>query len=194
MGFSAQKQSISRNTRGSEEPPNEYTGAVGDTMGEEWLELSEGLKGEVELEITGGQGEIRTNCKADCYFRNGCFYLLFQENIAEDGKKGKLTFSSRLKISREQVVLHRSVVGEDGKSKKVMDITYRELLPQERGQVIDYPTPYGSLQLELYTKELTVELREGQLQADIAYRLLQGEQEAAVDRIRIRAIKPVSQV
>ena len=163
-------------------------------MEEEWLALSEGLKGEVELEITGGQGEIRTNCKADCYFRNGCFYLLFQENIAEDGRRGELTFSSRLKISSEQVVLHRSVVGEDGRAGKVMDITYRELLPQERGQIIDYPTPYGSLQLELYTKEVTVELKEGQLQADITYRLLQDGQEAAEDRIRIRAIKPVSPV
>lgn len=158
-------------------------------MRDEWLERSEDLKGEVLLEIIGGQGEITTKCKADCYYRNGSFYLLFQENIAEDGKKGEITFSSRLKISQDQVILRRAITAPDGSSKKAMEMTYRKQASDERGCVVDYPTPYGILRLEISTKELSVELGEGELNVDVSYLLLQEGQEAGGDQIRIRVRK-----
>lgn len=158
-------------------------------MTDEWLEHSGKLTGEVSLEIVGGQGEITTQCRADCYYRNGSFYLLFQENIAEDGKKGSLTFSSRLKIGKEQVVLRRSLGDQGGTTKQVMEMTYRKLAADQSGSVIDYPTPYGVLRLEIRTEELSVLLQEGQLLAEISYLMLQDGREAARDQIKIRVIK-----
>ena len=145
------------------------------------------LEGDVRLEITGGQGEITTVADARCYYKNKSYYLLFQEGIGEDGRENAVVFSSRLKISEEQVSLQRSLPGDDGKtSRPVLEMVYRKTAPDAPGHFVDYPTPYGKLRLEIRTDRLTVRETEGELTVDIRYRLLQEEQEASRDRLVIR--------
>ncbi|MBP5221969.1 MAG: DUF1934 domain-containing protein [Lachnospiraceae bacterium] len=149
-------------------------------------------EGDVFLEITGGQGEITTKCTAQCYYKNGSYYLLFQETIGEGGKEDKdaVTFSSRLKISDGQVTLHRSVPAADGKpAGKVMEIVYRRQADGERGMMVNYPTPYGVMALEVMTDHLEVQETESELKVLIHYRMLQNGQEAVKDRLLIRAVK-----
>lgn len=156
-------------------------------MAADWQEASKGLTGEVVLEIVGGQGEITTRCKADCYYRNGSFYLLFEENVAEDGKRGELSFSSRLKISEGRVTLKRSVSAQKGaNSDHAMEMIYEKRAEGERGSLVEYPTPYGKLLLEIQTVELSISVLEEELVAEIEYLLLQEGQEASRDKLRIR--------
>ncbi len=145
------------------------------------------LEGDVRLEIVGGQGEITTAVPARCYYRNKSYYLLFQEGIGEDGRENAILFSSRLKISEEQVSLRRSLPGDDEKtSRPVLEMVYRKTAPDVPGHFVDYPTPYGKLRLEIRTDQLTVRETEEELTVDIQYRLLQDEQEASRDRLVIR--------
>ena len=145
------------------------------------------LEGDVRLEITGGQGEITTVADARCYYKNKSYYLLFQEGIGEDGRENAVVFSSRLKISEEQVTLRRSLPGDDGKtSRPVLEMVYRKAAPDAPGHFVDYPTPYGKLRLEIRTDQLTVRETKDELTVKIQYRLLQEEQEASRDRLVIR--------
>lgn len=155
-----------------------------------WQEQSERLTGTVLVEITGGQGEITTNCEADCHYRNGSFYVFFEESIAEDGRKGQLAFSSRLKISENKVTLKRTLVGSDARGKgHAMEMIYEKRNAGERGCLIDYPTPYGILRLEIQTRELTVTMSRERLLVEIRYLLLQEGREASQDALTIRISK-----
>ena len=145
------------------------------------------LEGQVRLEITGGQGEITTAVSARCYYKNKSYYLLFQEGIGEDGRENAVVFSSRLKISEDQVTLRRSTPGEDGQSSRpVMEMVYRVTPPDSPGHFMDYPTPYGKLHLEIRTDELTVRETEEEVTVTVQYRLMQENQEASRDRLTIR--------
>lgn len=156
-------------------------------MEDHWQEASEHLTGKVTLEITGGQGDITTKHEADGYFRNGSYYLLFEENISEDGKAGNISFSSRLKISRDRVSLKRRMKGQGTKAPgHSMEMVYEMRGEEERGCLIDYPTPYGILKMEIRTKAMEVSLREKQLVAEIEYLLLQEDMEAGKDKLRIK--------
>ena len=72
------------------------------------------MEGLVNIEITGGRGEIVNHAEGQCYYKNGHHYVLFSEELSEDGKKGGVTFSSRLKISEGEVVLRRSLPDDKG--------------------------------------------------------------------------------
>ena len=145
------------------------------------------LEGQVRLEITGGQGEITTAVTAMCYYKNKSYYILFQEGIGEDGRENAVVFSSRLKISKDQVTLRRSIPGEDGKSSRpVVEMVYRETHQDALGHFMDYPTPYGKLHLEIRTDELTVRETEEEVTVTVRYRLMQEDQEASRDRLTIR--------
>ena len=159
-------------------------------MEDDWREVSALLTGKVDLEITGGHGEIKAKSVADCYFRNGSFYLLFQENIPEDGKEGRLIFSSRLKISRDRVSLKRNLVERGGKAAgHSMEMIYELREEGERGSLIDYPSPYGILKLEIQTRGMDIRVLEDQLIAEIDYLLIQEGQEAGTDRLKIKVGK-----
>ncbi len=147
------------------------------------------LEGPVRLEITGGQGEITTAVPARCYYKNKSYYLLFQEGIGEDDRENAIVFSSRLKISEEQVTLKRSIPGDAGKaSRPVLEMVYRKTASEDPGYFVDYPTPYGKLHLEIRTDGLSIKETDEELMVTIHYRLLQEKQEAvrACLTIRIR--------
>ena len=144
------------------------------------------LEGPVTLEITGGNGEIVTCHEGQCYNKNGHTYVLFTEEMTEDGKKGNVTYSSRLKISEKEVRLRRSLPGTDQAPRAhVMEFVYLLRDEGERGCLVDYPTPYGTLSLEILTKELTVERKEAEIFAKICYVMLQEGQEISRDSLRI---------
>lgn len=144
------------------------------------------LEGEVSLEITGGGGDITTLTTARCYYKNNSYYLIFQEELGDETGKDSQRFSSRLKISKDQIVLHRSLPQVEGKvACPVMEMTYRK----EPGSYVNYPTPYGVLRFDIFTDSLEISKRSGELKARIAYRLTQEGQEVSKDTLLIRAWK-----
>ena len=159
-------------------------------MQEQWEEAAASLMGPVTLEITGGLGEIKSSNLAQCHYRNGSYYLLFEENVAENGKKGELSFHSRLKISKNRVSLKRSFADGDGKpAGQAMEIVYEMRGEGERGSLIQYPTQYGILHLEVLTQSLAVSAAEEELTVRIHYVLMQEGQEASRDEVLIRVTK-----
>ena len=143
------------------------------------------MEGLVSIEITGGRGEIVNRAEGQCYYKNGHHYVLFSEELSEDGKKGGVTFSSRLKISEGEVVLRRSLPDDKGGAKHVMEFTYRKQGDEERGCVVDYPTPYGTMRLEIRTRELEIARGEEEILAQIRYQMMQEGQEINQDDLRI---------
>lgn len=150
-------------------------------------EEKSGLEGSVQLKITGGQGEITTTVPARCYYKNKSYYLLFEEALGEDDRKNTMVFSSRLKISRDQVILRRSPAGGEKKdSEPVMEMVYRKTGRDEPGHFLDYPTPYGKLRMEIRTDRLLIEENQDGMTVKILYRLLQEGKEISRDRIIIQ--------
>ena len=163
--------------------------------------LAGGLEGNVKIEITGGQGQIRNCHEGRCYFRNGHVYVLFSETLTEDGRQGT-TFSSRLKISENEVILRRSLpsmtgeagtavksnmAGETGTAgKQVMEFVYRIQAEDDICCMVDYPTPYGLMRLEIRTRKLEIWQEEGQMEVQIEYVMLQEGQEINRDKLQIR--------
>lgn len=149
-----------------------------------------GMEGTVSLEITGGQGEITTRSTGQCYLKNGHHYVLFQEEIAEEersGKKEGLTFSSRLKIGPDQVTLRRTLPGkEGGPAKPMMEFVYRKQAEGEAGCFVDYPSPYGTLRLEIRTQELAIRRGDDEIVVYVRYVMLQEGQEVSRDALQIR--------
>ena len=144
------------------------------------------LEGAVRLEITGGQGEITSHHEGQCYYKNGHHYVLFREELLEDGKKKGISFSSRLKISRDQVTLRRSLPGKtENEAAHVMEFVYRRQEPTETGCIVDYPTPYGVLRLEIRTRELVIDRRAGEILVTIRYVMLQEGLEVSRDELKI---------
>ncbi len=148
---------------------------------------SDGPLGEVLLEITGGQGEIINRHEGQMFYKNGHHYVLFSEELSEDGVKGRTSFASRLKISDDEVTLRRSLPARDGAgSAHVMEFVYRLRGEGERGCFVDYPTPYGVLRLEILTEELSVERSEEEFLILAKYVMLQEGQEVSRDQIKIQ--------
>lgn len=148
--------------------------------GGDGLEGAESLVGEVTISITGVNAGIRKDCEGQCYYRNGHVFALFQEEYEET------VFSSRLKVSPDQVILRRSLPGKEEKSAgTVMEFIYRRQEADEPGCFVDYPSPYGSMRLEVRTKELFVEKKEGELYVFVRYLLLQEGQEIHEEELRI---------
>ena len=144
------------------------------------------MEGLVTVEITGGQGQIVSRAEGQYYEKNGHVYVLFTEDLAEDGKKGKATFSSRLKISDDEVILRRSLPEKAAKrGAHVMEFIYRKQAADERGCMVDYPTPYGIMKLEIRTKELQIDRGDDYLVAKIGYAMLQEGQEIICDGVKI---------
>ncbi|MBR4733975.1 MAG: DUF1934 domain-containing protein [Lachnospiraceae bacterium] len=143
------------------------------------------MEGLVSIEITGGMGEIVNRAEGQCYYKNGHHYVLFSEELSEDGKKGGVIFSSRLKISDGEVVLRRSLPDDKGGAKHVMEFTYRKQGDEERGCMVDYPTPYGTMRLEIRTRELEIAHGEEEILAQIRYQMMQEGQEINQDDLRI---------
>ena len=140
----------------------------------------------VTITITGGQGEITNVCDGQYYYKNGQHYVLFREELAEDGGAQKTVFSSRLKISEDQVVLRRSLSDEDASARKhVMEFIYREQKPEEPGCFVDYPSPYGVMRLEIRTKKLRIKPGEEEMELRIFYHMLQEGQEVSRDELKI---------
>lgn len=151
---------------------------------------SDGPLGDVSLEITGGQGEIINCHEGQMFYKNGHHYVLFTEELTEDGGKAKQTFSSRLKIADDEVTLRRSLPARDGKGAgHVMEFVYRLRGEGERGCLVDYPTPYGMLRLEIRTQELSVERSDEAFEILARYAMLQEGQEVSRDQIKIRISK-----
>ena len=70
-----------------------------------------------------------------------------------------------------------------------MEMIYELREEGEKGSLIDYPTPYGILKLEIRTKEMDIRMMEEQLIAEIDYLLIQEGQEVGKDRLRIQVHK-----
>lgn len=149
----------------------------------------ESWNGAVAIEITGGSGEIRNRHQGQCRVRNGHLYVLFQEELTEDGGKGRTVFSSRLKISDDQVTLRRSLADGKGGTSPVMEFLYREQKEDEPGCLVNYPTPYGVMQLEIRTKELRIDRSAQEIMLYVRYVMLQGGQEINGDELKIRIKK-----
>ena len=147
--------------------------------------LGEGLEGSVRLKVTGGRGQITGFHEGTCYCRGGHVYVLFQEELSEDGGKNKTVFSSRLKISEDQVILRRSLPGKDGRAGTVMEFIYREQKPEEPGCFVNYPSPYGVLRLEIRTNRLLIERRKGEMHLTVRYAMLQEGMEIQRDEVKI---------
>jgi len=151
--------------------------------------VADHLTGKVQLEITGGNGDVTTRTQADCYYRNGRYYILFCEELDPE-KKGDAAFSSRLKISGEEVTLRRSRKNKQkNESRTVMEMIYRMGTKDGPGCMVNYPTPYGIIKLEIRTEEIFMEESADVLEVNIIYRMFQQEQEVSRDRIRIFAKK-----
>ena len=144
-----------------------------------------GLEGNVKIEITGGQGQIKNCHDGRCFLKNGNVYVLFSETLVEDGKQGS-TFSSRLKISENEVTLRRSRPNTSEKpSAHVMEFVYRIQSEDDIGCMIDYPTPYGLMRLEIRTQTLKILREEEHLEIQIEYTMLQDGQEINRDKLKI---------
>jgi uncharacterized beta-barrel protein YwiB (DUF1934 family) len=160
--------------------------------------LAGGLEGEVRIEITGGQGQIRNCHEGRCYLKNGHIYVLFSETLTEDGKQGK-TFSSRLKVSENEVILRRSLPNAAEKpadhkaldvtggkpAARVMEFAYRIQAEDDLGCMVDYPTPYGLMRLEIRTTKLEISQEAERLEIQIEYTMLQEGQEINRDSLSI---------
>ena len=165
--------------------------------------IAGGLEGNVAIEITGGQGQIKNCHEGRCYLRNGHIYVLFSETLTEDGKQGA-TFSSRLKISENEVILRRSFseavgksvtvkasdVGENGTNGRagahVMEFVYRIQADEDVGCMVDYPTPYGYMRLEIRTGKLEIRQENNGMEIQIEYAMLQEGQEINRDKLGIQ--------
>ena len=165
--------------------------------------LAGGLEGNVRIEITGGQGQIRNCHEGRAYLKNGHIYVLFSETLTEDGKQGT-TFSSRLKISENEVILRRSfseAVGKSGTVKAsdmggngtngrasahVMEFVYRIQADEDVGCMVDYPTPYGYMRLEIRTGKLEIRQENNGMEIQIEYAMLQEGQEINRDKLVIQ--------
>ncbi|MBR3509894.1 MAG: DUF1934 domain-containing protein [Lachnospiraceae bacterium] len=182
--------------------------------------IAGGLEGNVAIEITGGQGQIKNCHEGRCYLRNGHIYVLFSETLTEDGKQGA-TFSSRLKISENEVILRRSIpstardtgateaqgagkthaaevqgnrekhisesYGTDGKAgAHVMEFVYRIQAEEDIGCMVDYPTPYGLMRLEIRTRKLEIRREDKRMEIQIEYTMLQGGQEINRDKLHLQ--------
>ena len=144
------------------------------------------MEGTVLVTITGGQGEITNTYEGQCYDKNGHHYVLFQEELTEDGGRDRVAFSSRLKIEENQVTLRRNAVsGEGAANKTVMEFIYREQAKGERGCMVDYPSPYGLMQLEIRTKKLRIAKEDGEIRVHVFYHMLQNGQEISRDELKI---------
>ena len=144
------------------------------------------LEGTVRLEIIGGQGEIKNCCDGQCFFRNGHHYVMFQEDLPEDGGRSVTSFSSRLKISDDQVTLKRTLLGgSEGKSAPAMEFVYQKKEPGEPGCFVNYPTPYGTMCLEIRTEELSIKKTEGEMRLTVRYLMLQEKREMLRDELLI---------
>lgn len=147
------------------------------------------LSGAVRLEIVGGQGGITTGALAECFYKNGHYYLLFREEIGDDEGKDATVFSSRLKISEKEVTLRRSLPGADRNvGRTVLEMTYKK----EPGSFANYPTPYGLFCFEICTDTLIVKAETEELSVHIDYRLMQEGQEVSKDSLDIRAFKSIT--
>ena len=147
--------------------------------------MGEGLEGSVKVKVTGGEGRITGIHEGTCYCRGGNVYVLFREELWEDGGKNKTVFSSRLKIGGDQVSLRRSLPGKDGRAGTVMEFIYREQKPEEPGCFVNYPSPYGVLRLEIRTSRLLIEKRKGELHLKSCYVMLQEGNEIGKDEVKI---------
>ena len=143
------------------------------------------MEGQVSIEITGGRGEIVNRCEGQCYYKNGHHYVLFSEKLSEDGNDGNVTFSSRLKIGEDEVILRRSLPDGKAGTKHVMEFAYRDRGEKEQGCRVDYPTPYGMMQLEIRTKELGITCGENEILVQVCYLMLQEGQEISRDELKI---------
>lgn len=155
-------------------------------MGSNEMEAWEGAVG---IEIIGGRGEIQNCHEGQCRVRNGHLYVLFQEELTEDGGKGKTVFSSRLKISEDQVTLRRNLADGKGSTSPVMEFLYREQKEDEPGCFVNYPTPYGVMQLEIRTRELRIDRSEREICLFVRYVMLQSGQEISEDKLKVRITK-----
>ena len=51
--------------------------------------------------------------------------------------------------------------------------------------MVDYPTPYGTMRLEIRTQELEIAHGEEEILAQIRYQMMQDSQEVSQDDLRI---------
>ena len=70
-----------------------------------------------------------------------------------------------------------------------MEMIYRMGTKDGPGCMVNYPTPYGIIKLEIRTEEIFMEESADVLEVNIIYRMFQQEQEVSRDRIRIFAKK-----
>lgn len=107
---------------------------------------------------SGGQRTI-TRCQADgqYYERNGCRYILYQE---QDADSGAVT-ANTLKIKGSTLELSRKG-----------NINTRMIFETGQTHSAAYATAYGTLQLEVYTKDLRCQWTESGFRIIIIYDLM----------------------
>lgn len=139
---------------------------------------------DVEITVAGSQddgggNEMETNCRTvGQYFeRNGCRYLLYQE---QDTESGGLT-SNTLKIKDNMLELSRKG-----------NIHSRMVFETGRTHPADYVTAYGTLLLDICTEELKCLWAETEAGIRITYCLLMAGRFLSRNRlvIKIRNISP----
>lgn len=121
------------------------------------------MRRDVSISVTGTQDsggqQTTTSCQASgqYYERNGCRYLLYQE---EDAESGAVT-ANTLKI--KDAVLELSRKGS---------VNTRMVFETGRTHPADYATAYGTLKLEVFTKGLDCLWTESGARIVILYHLL----------------------
>lgn len=133
---------------------------------------------DVTISVTGTQDsggqKITTRCRSDgqYYEKNGCRYLLYREQDPESGAVTANTLKikgSLLELSRKGNV-HTRMVFETG-----------------RIHPADYVTAYGTLHLEVDTKDVTCLWTESAVRIIIIYHLLMAGECLSGNRLVIEA-------
>lgn len=134
------------------------------------------MENDILLSISGVQdaaGSTEIITAGHYYFRNGKHYLTYEE----ESDTGKVT-RNVIKIARDRVDVIRS--GEN-----------RSRILFEKGEksLADYPTPVGSMALDISTEDIDVEESVDRIEAEIRYSLAMEGVFISDCRVKIRAME-----
>jgi uncharacterized beta-barrel protein YwiB (DUF1934 family) len=136
------------------------------------------MKKEVRITMEGIQAgandTIITQSDGVYYYRNGKHVIRYEEAAGDGNDRMKNT----LKLSPGQITLKKE--GRDASSQMVFD-----LMEMTR---TEYPTPYGSLSLQIITSEIVVTEEEDEILSVIRYSLSDTGGRLSENEVRIKIV------
>lgn len=133
---------------------------------------------QVLLSITGLQFSeedapepVEIYTMAEYYFRNGTHYLLYEEPVEDSSQMMKAT----LKIRKKCVEIM-----------KKGPLQVHLIFEQGKNHVCQYDTPFGSIPVDIRTKEVWMEEDEQNIHAELKYTLVMGGEFLADSQVTLR--------